>query len=228
MIVVSPGAGQDMIRTGVNIGYSEEFRDRQANLPLLESLALLPARGGEPGKLLPPLATIPERNPEQALAPLLAVDPFRRDLPKAVASRDIWYWLVLAGSCVFLADVFVRRVQVSFLWLAPVWTRMRDFVLRREHQAPPPEVMSRLRSRKAEVDRSIESRRAATRFEPDAAIPVDPEALSAAEAKPTLARPPHLPSDSTLAEPEPKDSYTSRLLKAKKKVWKDRGLDQDK
>jgi uncharacterized membrane protein len=226
MIMVTPGPGQAMIRTGINIGYSQEFRDRETNLPLLESLAKLPARGGEPGKLLPPLTNVPEKDPQKALAPFLAVDPFRRDLPKAVASQDIWHLLVLVGSCVFLADVFVRRVQINFLWLAPIFTRFVDIVLRREHQAAAPETMQRLRSRKAEVDRSIESRRAATRFEPDAAIPIDPQALEAAEAKPTAPRPARRPTDQPAAgEPKP-DDYTSRLLKAKKQVWKDRNEDR--
>ena len=48
-----------MIRTGVNIGYSNEFRDRETNTPLLKSIAELPAKDGEPGKLLPPLPEVP-------------------------------------------------------------------------------------------------------------------------------------------------------------------------
>ena len=61
-------------------------------------------------------------------------------------------------------------------------------MLRRERHEAAPETMARLRSRKAEVDRSIESRRAATRFEPDAAVPVDPNAIEAAEAQADRAR----------------------------------------
>ncbi len=97
-------------------------------------------------------------------------------------AQDIWPWLVLAASCVFFGDVFVRRVQVDLQWLVPIWTRLLDIVLRRERHEAAPETMARLRSRKAEVDRSIESRRAAARFEPDAALPVDPNAIEAAEA----------------------------------------------
>ena len=40
-----------MIRTGVNVGYSDEFRDRETNTPLLESIAKLPAKGGKPGEV---------------------------------------------------------------------------------------------------------------------------------------------------------------------------------
>jgi hypothetical protein len=161
---------------------------------------------------------------EQQLKPQLAVNPFRRDLPQAVATQDIWPWLVLAASCCFFGDVFVRRVQVNFTWLTPIWTRAVDVILRRERQEQAPETMSRLRSRKAEVDQSIESRRAATRFEPDEALPVDPNALDAAEAKPTTAAPPTTPTAKPVAEQEQED-YTSRLLKAKKQVWRDRPKD---
>jgi hypothetical protein len=230
MIMVMPGGDQAAIRTGVNIGYSDEFRDRETNETLLESIAKLPAKQGEPGKLLPPLPSVPDDNvqAEQTLKPQLAVDPFRRDLPQAVATQDIWPWLVLLGSCVFFADVFVRRVQVDFRWLEPIWTRFAEVVLRREHQEASPETMARLRSRKAEVDQSIDSRRAATRFEPDATIPINPSVIETAEAKSTG---PTLPTTSTPKvsdEDKTKDMYTSRLLQAKKQVWRDRGLNQEK
>jgi hypothetical protein len=227
--MVTPGAGQAMIRTGVNIGYSEEFRKRETNEPLLESIAKLPAKEGEPGNLLPPLPPVPEDNEraEQVLEPQLTIDPFRRDLPQAVATQDIWPWLVLAGSCIFFADVFVRRVQFDFRWLAPYWQRFAEVVLRREHQEPAPEVMARLRSRKAAVDQSIESQRASTRFEPDATIPIDTAALQSAEAKATGPRiaPSTQPKETIHAEQQ--STYTSRLLQAKKQVWRDRGLNQD-
>ena len=119
-----------MIRTGMNIGYSDEFRDRETNTPLLESIAELPAKEGEPGKLLPPLPDLPEerRRPSEQLQPQLAVNPFRRDLPQAVSSQDIWPWLVLAASVCFFGDVFVRRVQINLQWLVPIWTRFLDIV----------------------------------------------------------------------------------------------------
>jgi hypothetical protein len=87
--------------------------------------------------------------------------------------------------------------------------------------------MSRLRSRKAEVDRSLESRRAAARFEPDAALPIDPHTMQAAEAKPVApGTQPPTPQGKPVAEAEPEDTYTSRLLKAKKQVWQDRTQDR--
>ena len=169
MVMVTPGPGQAMIRTGVNVGYSSEFRDRETNTTLLEQIAELPAKRGEAGKLMPPLPQLPEdrEQAQKALGPQLAIDPYRRDLPQAVASQDIWPWLVLLAGCLFFGDVFIRRVQVDFQWIAPLWTRFAEKVLGREPHAEAPETMNRLRSRKAEIDRSMENRRAATRFEPD-------------------------------------------------------------
>jgi uncharacterized membrane protein/Mg-chelatase subunit ChlD len=227
--LISVRAGDAMIRTGMNVGFSDEFRDRETNTPLLESIAELPAKRGEPGKLIPALPSLPEdaTKADQKLRPQLAVNPFRRDLQQVVSSQDIWPWLVLAASCCFFADVFVRRVQINLQWLVPIWTRFLDIVLRRERHEAAPEMMSRLRSRKAEVDQSIESRRAATRFDPDAATPVDPNAIQAAEAKATTPSPtaPTAPSTKPAEEQEGED-YTSRLLKAKKQVWQDRPQDK--
>src|SRR4051812_27267331 len=231
--LISVRAGKTMIRTGVNIGYSNEFRDRETNTPLLQSIAELPAKAGEPGKLLPPLPAARAENEkaEEKLKPQLAIDPYRRDLPQAVSRQDVWPWLVLAACCTFFGDVFVRRVQINLQWLVPIWTRLLDIVLRRERLIAAPETMARLRSRKAEVDRSIESRRAAARFEPDAALPVDPNAIEAAEARPTSTVTPIAPAAKPVADAEEDDSYTSRLLKAKKQVWQhraqDRGFDPD-
>jgi uncharacterized membrane protein len=216
-VSVNPGVGQGQLLTGVNVGYSSEYQDRQTNLPLLEAMSSLQAKGGEPGKLLrddPTTVATDER---------LDVDPFRRDLPEATSIQDVWPLLVFVGSILFFADVFVRRVQVGFEWLGPVAARARDFVLRRQPQAPVEETMSRLKSRKDEVGQQIAHRRATARFEAEPEAPVDPSVLDQArqassrpEARPTQAGP-------AKAEPEEEDTYTSRLLKAKKDVWKGRG-----
>lgn len=230
MVTVTPGAGQGMIRTGVNIGYSDEFRDRESNLPLLETIASLSTQSGDAGKLLPPLPVANASNAAVVLGPQLAIDPFRHDLPKPVASQDIWPWLVLAASCVFFGDVFVRRVQFSFDWLAPIVNRIADIVLRRERHEAAPATMDRLRSRKAEIERSIESQRASTRFEIDADAQGETDA-NAIEAHGTQAgeagaRSRDAQPRQPTVEEQAEDSYTSRLLKAKKQVWKDRGIDE--
>lgn len=227
LVMVTPGAGQAMIRAGVNVGSSAEFRDRESNLPLLETLAKLPTKGGQPGELMQPLEPAPDAAAGPALAKQLQVDPYRRDLPLAIARKDIWPWMVLAGSCLFLADVFVRRVQISLQWMSPLWLWITGTLLRRERPVAVPETMSRLRSRKAAVDRALDSRRAAARFEADSEAAVSPTKPHATRTKSVSTGTRDAPAQETAArpsavEPPEEDSYTSRLLKAKKQVWKDR------
>lgn len=218
LIVVNPGGDRAPIRTGVNIGYSAEYRDIETNMALLETLAKLPAKDGPAGNLVEVGLNSADR--EQ----LLASNPFRRDLAPAIANQPIWPWLMLVGSCVFFADVFVRRVQIQFDWVKPMLTRVGDFVLRREKAVPVPETMSRLRSRKKEIGEKLDRGRAAARFEssdtPADSPPVAPTATTPST-KPTPAKP-----QPDAAEEEPsQESYTERLLKAKRKVWDDRDKD---
>jgi hypothetical protein len=155
-----------------------------------------------------------------ALAKKIEQNPFRRDLPPAVTRQSIWPWLVVLGACLFWADVFVRRVQVNLEWLWLALARLRDYILRREHAAPVPETMSRLRSRKAQIDEQIEGRRAAARFEisdPTAGAAPPPVEGGAAP----VAEKPRPAEESKPEQPAP-ESYTERLLKAKKQVWRER------
>jgi hypothetical protein len=119
----------------------------------------------------------------------------------------------------FWSDVFVRRVHVNFDWLFAALGRARDYVLRREREVAVPETMSRLRTRKQEIGEQIEERRTTARFEI-----TDP---TAAEGPPPVEGGPA----ATIERPQPAreepetpqgESYTERLLKAKKQVWRDR------
>ncbi len=214
LIVVNPGAGRAPIRTGVNVGYSAEYRDNQTNLALLKSLANMSAKDGPPGVLVE--AGLNLSDPEK----LYTANPFRRDMPPAIANQSIWPWIILLGSCVFFADVFVRRVHVSFDWLTPLWTRARDWVLRRERAVAVPETMGRLRSRKREVQEQIKGRQAATRFEHPPESPDAKDAVSHSASSETPPKPASPPAETPEAAESP--SYTERLLKAKKQVWQDR------
>ena len=100
LIVVNPGGERAPIRTGVNVGYSAEYRDIETNMPLLQTLASLPAKNGLPGNIVEAGLNTPNRQE------LLASNPFRRDLAPAISNQPIWPWLMLIGSCVFFADVF--------------------------------------------------------------------------------------------------------------------------
>ncbi len=221
MISVLPGGDHGMIRTGVNVGYSEEFRDRETNLPLLETLAKLEPVKGKPGILVGADTGGMLTGDLRQLPALLDTDPYRRDLPPAVAVQSIWPLLVFFGSCVFLSDVFVRRVQVGFGWVEPFRGWLAEKLLGRNREVAEPATMSRLQSRKAEVQQQIETRRAATRFKASEEIDTtDPSPLeSFGEQDPTRTTP-KKPSAVGDEQPE-EESYTSRLLKAKKDVWKD-------
>jgi Mg-chelatase subunit ChlD len=199
------------VRTGVNVPYSDEFRDRTPNEALVTQMAATEPRGGSAGEVIE----------GRTLDEMLAVNSFRHDLPKARSSTDIWHYIVLLACCVFLADVFCRRVQVGFGWLPPLLARARDLILRREPAPAEPEFMERLRSRKAQVGGQIDQIRTAARFETEPERPVDTSIL--AETPPSSASSAAAPPPPKLDEPVAKgESYTERLLKAKKKARPDK------
>ncbi len=209
-LMISPGAGRAPIRTGVDVPYSDEFRAKTANLGLMEQLAELKPKGGAPGK------RIDAPTDTDTIEPMLAVNSFRHDLARATSRQDIWFQLVFAAACLFFFDIFVRRVQISFAWVPVLAGRAWRRVLGRTQEAPQAETIERLRSRKAELTEQVDRMKAATRFEP---VP--------GQSTPTEVQQPASPPrarQETSPTPENKeeDSYTSRLLKAKKKAWEDR------
>jgi hypothetical protein len=229
-VTVNPGRGMALLRTGVSVPYSDEFRDRGANDALLTQLAGVQPKDGPPGVLIEnrgePRPAAKEAGPanQPGSAPeenLLAFNTFRHDLPKATSSQEAWHWLILVAGCVFLGDVFVRRVNVNFGWLPPLLGRFRDFILRRQPAPAQSEYIERLKSRKAEVAGHLDQLRAATRFElpsqaPTGVPPVDELTLPAAP-DPRPPAPPSMPETKNEEE-----TYTERLLKAKKKAWEER------
>jgi uncharacterized membrane protein len=216
-LMISPGAGQSPIRTGINVPYSDEFRELSPNEALLEQLAGMTPKGGKPGAIIE--AKTKDADP---LEQLLAVNTFRRNLLKASSSQDAWQYLLLAASCVFFSDVLFRRVQVNAAWVPPLALRARDWLLRRRPKPAAPEFMERLRGRKAEVSEQIEQMRGGVRFEmPQSRKPAELTVLEEQPAADKTAKPAEKPGESTAPKTEA-ESYTERLLRAKKKVWEDR------
>jgi hypothetical protein len=235
-VTIDPGGRAAPIRTGVNVPYSDEFRDRGSNDPLLAGLAAMVPKDGTPGQLIEGPASSDD------IEPLLAVNTFRHDLPKATSSQDIWHLLALAAACVFFADVFTRRVHVSFAWAPPLARRAWDFALRRQPATAKPEYIERLRSRKAEIEDRLAQLRAATRFEMPTGSPLPPgegqgEGLGAtagalpggkglgeigAEGRDQPSAKPAAPPALGPEQKTEEEGYTERLLKAKKKAWEDR------
>jgi Mg-chelatase subunit ChlD/uncharacterized membrane protein len=237
---VVPGAGAAPLISGLNVSYSKEFLDRESNEPLLTSLAHLEPKGGEPGLLIddqqgrgfaaalagPSAMARTSGGAANGLEELLAFDTFRHNLPHAMSRQDIWPQLLVAACCLFFADVFVRRVQISFAWVPAGLALAQERLLRRAAAAPLPATISRLKSRKAEVVGTIDARRESAHFEPSAEqlVAAGHETLSEHAHAASSPRSPEPAKPQLGAQPEePADNYTSRLLKAKKKVWEDRG-----
>ena len=103
--------------------------------------------------------------------------------------------------------------------------------LRRKEIARPQASLSRLQSRKAEIEHEIETRRAATKFAPSGDENMSGkkklEEVLASEIEKTPALPPKLKRDKLDIDQD--NSYTSRLLDAKRKVQqqRDRGKKPD-
>lgn len=218
-ITLSPGPGEAPIRSGVNVPYSAEFRDRSTDEPLLEMLASMEPAGGESGTVIESGAS---GDIDEDVDTWLATDVFRAGLAKAESSQGIWYLLVFTASCLFFGDVLIRRVSMSLTWVPPLAARVRDRLLRREAAPKETQYMERLRSSKEQVSERIEKQRATARFEPSGDVDTTTEVI---EEMPQAA--PKQPSGKKPAggidEPQAEEEgYTSRLLKAKKKVWEDR------
>ncbi len=223
-VTISPGPGKGPILAGVNVPYSSEFSDREANVALLRALAGLPPKDGQKGKL------IDGEMEQDRIDKLLEVDTFRAGLMKAMSSQDVWPLFVLIAACLFFGDVFIRRVTVHFYWIGPAITWVLDRVFRREREDEVDERLERLRSRKAAIADEIDERRAATRFAPEVDAEEPPKELDDVlkeAAGPATSRPARTTTDQTALGAEEEDSYTSRLLEAKKKVWKDKKQDSE-
>jgi uncharacterized membrane protein len=217
-VMIQPGAGQSPVRTGVNVPYSAEYRDRATNRSLLVQLAELQPEDGTAGRVVElPDLMVDTDEPLDAPRPI-AYDPFRHDLPKATSSQDIWPYLVFLGSCLFFLDVFIRRVQVGFAWVPTLAGRLRDQVLGTPRTEAEPEYMDRLRSRKQAVSQELDDLQRRARFEaPEAADAPPTDAATEAETRPPEKRP-GAPSMTTQETPEA-EGYTQRLLRAKKEIW---------
>jgi len=120
-------------------------------------------------------------------------------------------------------------VQVSFAWVPRLAGRALDVILRRQPAPAPAETIERLRTRKAEVGDQLEQLRASARFEPSPEAAAGPEAHEIVKLEPS--GPPAAPKTAapSLAGEQPaEEGYTARLLKAKKKVWEEKGMKDER
>lgn len=209
---VVPEGGKTMLATGINVPFGDEFRIREMNNALIQTLASYKPDGGEAGSVASNLA-------EGGLEAVLAANPFREGLGKAGAIQDIWPWLVLVGCCVFLGDVFVRRVSVGVGWVSTAWDAIRGSVAK---ESAPAMRLDTLLKTKERLSTQNAQDRASARFEPSEALTGN---LPTAEG--TLVRAKSLQSSGSAGDPvassaksEPDLTYTERLLEAKRKARK--------
>jgi uncharacterized membrane protein len=215
-LTIIPDPGEPPIRSGVNVPYSAEYRDRESNTGLMETLVSLQPVGGQPGKIIGQ-----DVRPAE-MESLLQVDTFREDLPRAISVKDIWPLLLLFAAGVFFGDVFIRRVSVGSDWVWPAIQWVKQRVVPSRDAAAVEQSLQKLRSRKAQVTKNLEQRHAATRFEPALAEERDvrelDDVLKDVTTRPETSR----PASSTPADTTEGESYTDRLLKAKKRARDER------
>jgi uncharacterized membrane protein/Mg-chelatase subunit ChlD len=223
LATISPKMGVAPILAGVTVPYSAEFREHKTNIALLESLASLKPKGASSTGIYH----------EDGISNVdfqksMKESPFRRDLPWARSSQDIWPLVALLCALIFFADVFIRRVAVGYDWIEPGVRWVRENVLKRKVEAPADDRMARLRSKKRQVAGEISEKMATARFDlaPEAPLP-DAAAIEAAlrgAGGDAESAPPRTPNSPSLGSGEAQeDDYTARLLKAKQKAKKDRG-----
>ncbi len=216
MLSIVPGGGKPPITTGVTMPFSDEYRVRQANMQLLESLAARKPLGGTAGTIS---ASLEKDSMEQALG----VDTYRKGLPPAKSLKDIWPLAILIGATLFFCDVFVRRVAIDMgLPLRMLAARLR----RRTDNSKALDAeqktrLDRLRSSKNIVGDDLQRQRASTQFEPEQG-----NSVSATTAEDAFASGDSKSHRTDLSPKKPsmgieeEQSYTSRLLDAKRKAKK--------
>jgi Mg-chelatase subunit ChlD len=215
-VTIDTGRSTAPIRAGATVPCSDEFLDRVANDTLLRQLAGTVPKGGSAGKL------IEDSDQADSLKEWLTVDTFRHDLPTVRSMREIWHWMLLLASCLFLGDVFVRRIDVHLGWAPPLIARCRDWALRRQPQPTQPQYIERLRSRKAVVAGQLEQLRAVMRFEASADAHVHAETATDLMTRTTAASNSAIETSPSPEQPSEQESYTKRLLRAKTKAMEDR------
>ncbi len=200
---IAPGGGAAPLTAGVTVPFSQEYRSREMNMALLEQLASVTPTGGEPGELSPVLGTTSDESRP-------SINPFRGGLKSVHAIQDVWPLLVLLGSCLFVGDVMVRRVDLHLNWLTRWFKWWRNSAV-----AETPR-LTRLDSLRQSKDNATRER-----FRP-ASLSLDPVLDPAKQAAKDISNlfDETRPSNSGIAGSTPSPdsmSYTERLLEAKRR-----------
>jgi uncharacterized membrane protein/Mg-chelatase subunit ChlD len=192
----------------VTVPFSTEYRDLSTNDVLLGEISEI--GGGE---------VIDEDG-----------DVFRRTFAPTASYTDIWMPVLAAAVIVFLADVFVRRVIVDY---AKVWAAVRGALWFVPWIGPAgkgeekrPAYTSRLLTAKksAVASRKFEADEEAEGADIDGIMTEQAvhRARAASEKRPEAA-----PLSEVADKAKDDDSYTGRLLKAKRRAREDRGGEKE-
>ncbi len=204
---VLPGAGASPVSTGVTVPYSDEYRVRQSNLSLIDSLASQIPLGGQTGQVFPKLDMAPSDE-------LLSANAFRSGLAPARSIRDAWPWFVLFASSVFLLDVFVRRVAIRSQWLSNLLFRNKLG----DEQNSVSTRLDALRKNKENIERARDRLRTEVRFDTDQSETADNFSTTTDTSPPqTTSNERSIDSKTTSQD---KTNYTERLLEAKRRARK--------
>ncbi len=224
LFTIIPGDDYESLRGGVNVPYSSEYNDRETNESLIFTLANLKPNGGTEGKVIEGDFTS-QKGIDEVLE---THDTFRQGLMKAISSQGIWPLVLVICAALFFADVFVRRVSIGFDWFFVLVAKARTLMFGDQtSQVEESSQMERLRQKKAQVNQELDERRSSTRFEPepDELNPARSAEEILSEATDTRRR------ESTSTQPQQQitptedDSYTARLLRAKKQAKRENDRD---
>lgn len=238
--------GFDSVRGGVTIPYSPEFAEVESNPALLDRLRDLTGGMTFPEERLkslyekalaankvprearderpPAIPTAAEVRSHDEEASALVSDVYRAGLPSSKSRQPIWFWLLFLAGVLLFFDVAVRRITIDPAKVASTasatWQRLRG---RAVAMVQSPEFFDRLKSRKAQVGETLVKVKAERRFEAGDE-PVAPPPGGAD--MPPPAAPPPRPTATPSVTPEKEEGeaadFGSRLLKAKRRVWKER------
>ncbi|MEM7164294.1 MAG: VWA domain-containing protein [Planctomycetota bacterium] len=184
---------EGMTQTGLNVPYSPEYRQRNANLERLAALA--ESTGGRVLKA--------------------GDDLYSHDVPQQYRKRALLAELLIAALLLFFIDIFARRVYVTLEPLKRALAVLRGRGSARPKPAAEEATLGQLLNQR---DRSRSQAPATTQFElgdvdaqrkTDAALASKPDGASGEE--------------TSAEEPLAKDgeSFTDRLLRAKRKARED-------
>jgi uncharacterized membrane protein len=213
MVSVMPSPGEAPLTTGVTIPFSDEYRLRQVNSSLLGKMAGLQPIGGQQGQFTEPL------EPENLNELTNSLDTYRAGLPMSRSLQDVWPQAILFGALLFFVDVLIRRVALD---PAAAITQLRKRFAKDDSQNQSAQAarFDRLRSEKSAVNEELDKRRSATQFTPTASSETQASSHAASEfdsSKPSQPKSSQTPDQpQSMAADTEQESYTSRLLKAKR------------